>query len=303
MSEEQKTLELPNLELPTPPKTESALSEAPSERSAPAAPAAEVAEYGWLKTYRNPELLELIAINGNAANLLLIIAFRAWRGTGINRHGLGPGQAFIGNFEKQGMSEQQYRTAKKVLEKLGYATFKPTARGTIATLTDSRIYDINLEGPNRLATGSQQAGNKLLTDSQQAGNSLATDSQQAPNRLLTTNKELKKERIKELEEVEEGKELKNERKGERAAKAEPAPMDLETELSKLQHDPIYEHINVRREYAKAANYCKDHRRKFTKRFFVNWLNRIEPPLPDLNEPPPDAFTGDGMAQLMSYKTT
>jgi hypothetical protein len=54
-------------------------------------------------------------------------------------------QALVGDREKLGLSEQEYRTAKKKLQKWGLATFKPTNKGTIATLTSTNVYDINAE--------------------------------------------------------------------------------------------------------------------------------------------------------------
>lgn len=49
-------------------------------------------------------------------------------------------------------------------------------------------------------------------------------------------------------------------------------------IGSLSSDPAYDFIDVRREAAKAARWCGENRRHFTKRFFVNWLNRIQPPL-------------------------
>lgn len=50
-------------------------------------------------------------------------------------------------------------------------------------------------------------------------------------------------------------------------------------LTSLCADPAYRHIaDVRREHAKAAVWCKENKRVLTRKFFVNWLNRIDKPM-------------------------
>ncbi len=130
----------------------------------------------WFKAIRSQEALELISANRNAFTLLYIIAHRAQRTTKFNRHNLAPGEAFLGDHDECGMSEQEYRTAKKVLTKGGFATFQATNRGTIATLSDTRVFDINIERGNGQNNGQP------------------TDSQQAATGQPTTTKNEKKEK-------------------------------------------------------------------------------------------------------------
>jgi len=116
--------------------------------------------YGWFKAVRSDEGLELIAMNPCAFSLLYVIAHRAnWHGK-FNRHGLGLGQAFIGDYKRCGMSQRQYRTAKGQLEKHRFATFKPTNKGTVATLADSRVFVLSGKPDDnqndRQRTGSRQ---------------------------------------------------------------------------------------------------------------------------------------------------
>ena len=81
--------------------------------------------------------------------LLTQIARRAVRTSQkFNPHNLYPGQALIGDHHSIGASLQNYRTAKARLDEWGFATFKPTNRGTIATLLDTRVYDINVDSSN-----------------------------------------------------------------------------------------------------------------------------------------------------------
>lgn len=97
---------------------------------------------GWFKATRSDDALELLRANPLALALAYVIAVRAkWR-EGFCRHNLKFGEAFIGDFENYGMSERNYRTAKEHLEQWRFATFKPTNKGTIARLCDSRIFEV-----------------------------------------------------------------------------------------------------------------------------------------------------------------
>lgn len=71
----------------------------------------------------------------------------------------------------------------------------------------------------------------------------------------------------------EGKEGKGMDVG-RAAGAAPASLSLET----LKSNSAYHGIDVEREHAKAAVWCKAHRKVLTERRFINWLNRCDRPL-------------------------
>ncbi len=48
-------------------------------------------------------------------------------------------------------------------------------------------------------------------------------------------------------------------------------------LASLKSDPLYEHINVEREFQKAERWAAANHRQMTPRFFVNWLNKIDAP--------------------------
>lgn len=49
-------------------------------------------------------------------------------------------------------------------------------------------------------------------------------------------------------------------------------------VTELAADPTYSGIDVPREWGKAMNWCRVNNRKATRRFFVNWLNKIEKPI-------------------------
>ena len=97
---------------------------------------------GWFRAMRGPTPLELIRANPSAFILAYIISYRAQYSAEFNRHNLALGEALIGDHRNYGMSERQYRTAKQKLEKWHFATFKATTKGTIAKLTDTRLFSI-----------------------------------------------------------------------------------------------------------------------------------------------------------------
>jgi uncharacterized phage protein (TIGR02220 family) len=101
---------------------------------------------GWIKLMRSAELLEVLEHYPNAFTLLTLIAVRARRSDEkLNPHNLGLGEALIGDYQAAGMSRQQYRTAIDKLKEMGLVTIKATNKGTVATICNSVIYDINLD--------------------------------------------------------------------------------------------------------------------------------------------------------------
>jgi len=100
--------------------------------------------HGFIKLQRSDETLELLR-DPNAFVLLTVIALRARRTDEFNIHHLKSGEALLGDYRKYGMTEQQYRCAKKRLARYRLATFRPIPRGTIARLAVDKVYDINEE--------------------------------------------------------------------------------------------------------------------------------------------------------------
>ena len=99
---------------------------------------------GYFEATRSEDALELLKANPLALALAYLITYRArWRNAGFNPHGLQFGEAFLGDFENYGMSERNYRTAKAQLDEWGFATFRVTNRGTVAKLSDTRLFKIN----------------------------------------------------------------------------------------------------------------------------------------------------------------
>jgi hypothetical protein len=100
--------------------------------------------HGYFEATRSEDALALIRHYPPAYTLAAVIAHRArWRSDEFNPHNLQFGEAFLGDFESYGMTEREYRTAKKILAEWSFATFKPTNKGTIAKLMDTRLFRIN----------------------------------------------------------------------------------------------------------------------------------------------------------------
>jgi hypothetical protein len=152
---------------------------------------------GFIKAPRLDDGLELIARNKNAFVLLYVIARRAQRTTAFNRFNLAPGEALIGDHNTYDMTEREYRTAKQVLSKSGFATFKTTNRGTTAKLTNTRVFDINLE----------------LSDDQ--SDEQPTTDRRASDEQPTTSKNGKKEKKEKNEKGESRPHFSNSSKGEK----------------------------------------------------------------------------------------
>jgi hypothetical protein len=206
--------------------------------------------HGWFKAWRHDDALELIRANPKAFILAYIIAYRArWNTSGFNRYGLLPGEAMIGDYANYGMTEQEYRTSKLLLEKANFATFKATNKGTIASLCDSRLFEV------------------LSAPTNDQNNGQPTDSQRTANGRVTTNQEGEEGITKE----------KGKKEGIRAV-ARPAQIPDDQWLAELQKDAAYVQLDVQHEFAKAVRWTKEHRRKLTRNFFTGWLNRVEKPI-------------------------
>jgi len=103
----------------------------------------------YLMLNRTLDTKELLR-DPHAFVLLTLVALRARRTNGIDTDSLTIGQALIGDYETIGLTRQEYRTALKHLEKYQILTTQPTNKGTVATLCNSTIYDINSEEDNQL---------------------------------------------------------------------------------------------------------------------------------------------------------
>jgi len=95
----------------------------------------------WFKAFRDsPD--ELCCNHPNAFRLLYLIAKRArWR-VGLN-DGISIGEALLGDWEQMGMTRQEYRSAVKLLTRLGLATFRVIqGKGTIGKLAGDHVFAV-----------------------------------------------------------------------------------------------------------------------------------------------------------------
>ncbi len=117
---------------------------------------------GFIKLQRNPAILEIIQQRPSAWALLTLIALRARREKKFNS--LEAGEAMIGDWKAYGASsERVYRTDKNWLKTAGLVTIKVTSRGTIAKLTSTDFYDLNIGGGTSRATGNRRARDEQET--------------------------------------------------------------------------------------------------------------------------------------------
>jgi hypothetical protein len=127
---------------------------------------------GWFRAMRSNDALELIRTNPFAYVLAAVIAHRGRYHESFNQHNLELGEAFLGDFEAYGMTEQNYRTAKAQLSKWGFATFKPTSKGTVARLADTRLFSIfrleaNYQNNERVSDGQRTCNGRVTTNKDQ----------------------------------------------------------------------------------------------------------------------------------------
>jgi len=111
--------------------------------------------------------LELLRANLNAFAVLYVVAQRSRWKPGFHAEGLELGEALLGDFERYGMTRQQYRTALRFLATRGFVTIRATSRGTVARLVDSTVFEIGNADTN-------QPINQRLTTDQPTGNQRVT---------------------------------------------------------------------------------------------------------------------------------
>lgn len=107
---------------------------------------------------RRTEVTDTLLADMPALHLLTVIGLRARYSAAPSVHGLTFGQAMIGDWEKIGMTQKEYRCAKQRLAAFGLASFKGKSRGTVATLLDQRVF--NLGDDRKEAKQGEQKGDQ-----------------------------------------------------------------------------------------------------------------------------------------------
>ena len=148
---------------------------------------------GFIKLNRSDEAMNL-QHNMCANHLFYIIALRAARKEN-KVLGLKPGDALLGDWQNYGMSRQQYRTALKNLTDWSYIKVRVTNKGTIATICNTDVYDLNFDEPNHPITIKQPSSNHPITIKQPSDNHQVTTNKNNKNIKNVRNKESKKGNI------------------------------------------------------------------------------------------------------------
>lgn len=210
-------------------------------------------EASFVKILRSGLLdaLDLIREHRPAFLLLFYIAMRARR-TPTNIANLGIGEVKIGSnslASQLGLTEGEYRTAKKKLEQAELVTFRATNWGTVAKLLSTGIFDPNFsgyDGPN---------------DRQE------TEPKRPDNSQMTTNKneqEKKEKKIGSTREVLPYGDL---------VKKELGVIIADHELL-AQWEQAYPGVNIRQQVLQAQSWLlanPEKKKKNFKKFLVNWL--------------------------------
>jgi hypothetical protein len=165
----------------------------------------------FLKYHPDSDMAKYLQTKPIANHLANIIATRARR-TDCPFTGLKIGECLLGNYKKIGITEQQYRTAKKCLQRIGLATFRGTNKGTVAKLVTASVYDINVQVPNgqtntNLTEQQRLTKNDKNKEIKEEGIFDKRINQQLPFDSVTSNKTLnaifadKNEAIQEVQQI------------------------------------------------------------------------------------------------------
>jgi hypothetical protein len=156
---------------------------------------------GFIKLSRSNEVTELMHYP-IACTLLMQIGLRAKRTAGqFNPHNLQIGEALVGDHQSIGASEQNYRTAKAQLGKWGFASFRPTPKGTIARLLNTRVFDINGDNDPSNDPANEQCNDPFTEGKRGQANDpyhspALSASTQKPPPPITTKKKPRSEEVK-----------------------------------------------------------------------------------------------------------
>lgn len=208
--------------------------------------------------------------NHPIANHVLNVIARRARRTPCKLNKLEIGECFIGH-KGLGITERQYRTAKKQLSEWTLVEFKrgrkTTDKGTVAKLLDSRVYDINAtEDDGRV-----------------------TEERRKNDGKETTNKECNKEKNEEYK----------------------APTPPEEKKPSLDYDRIKEIFNTTLTNASSIVKLTDKRKKQVKKLFDNFdldCEKFESYLVYMNDHPDcqwmfeKRMKTDGSGQFWNAKT-
>ncbi len=113
--------------------------------------------------------IEELAKDHHCFMLMWQIAYRARRNNEFSTDNLKIREALVGDCKNIGLTRRQYRTCLNRLTDWGFVTIKTTNKGTIATIVDKRLYDINANY-NGQQVNHQTANERPSSDHQTATN-------------------------------------------------------------------------------------------------------------------------------------
>jgi hypothetical protein len=216
--------------------------------------------------------MDFLILNPKALQLFMLIVTTARYKDGWNEHGLKINQAFVGkNYvaSKLGLTHQEYRTAKATIEMTGAATFHPTNKGTIVTISNevACIYT-GMESNTQNDTPTDKPDATPRTRE-------ATKPQQTLNKPSTNPQHLtKKERKKEGEEGEKEPHTHRVREGKAEEPAEPGLLSLAQEVVDARCDWKLRVDHVALEIQKCP---KELREEAVEQFAKDMANQVDPP--------------------------
>lgn len=144
----------------------------------------------------------VIRTNRNAFIVAFIIAYRSRWNSEFNPLGLPMGWAAI-DYETWGLTRQEFRTARQILEKFNFATFSSTKAGTVGKLNDTRLFEVvttddNNQQPNQMPTNrptNVQPSEQPLTKNREHKNKEKGDNE-PPSEMADWKLEKDEERIR-----------------------------------------------------------------------------------------------------------
>lgn len=243
----------------------------------------------YFRIFRSDEMLYLARKHPNAFILLTFIAARARRENG-HPDGLVIGECHIGDHKEYGLTEKEYRTAKKILVDRNHIKIIETCRtrksdkkteragkkieiienvkkttteratkvttiGTLVQLCSLTIYDINPEDPNQRK--GDRNGDRGATEGRPKG-----DEQEGIRKDISND-------ISKEEEAQTAKRLRS--KDDLTFDFEKWEFNGITEKDLADWKLMYPHIDLTVETLKAAQWLKNNQSKSNKKSFRKYL--------------------------------
>lgn len=137
----------------------------------------------FIKYIPDTEMARYILSKPLLNHLAMIIAVRAKREDCIYSN-LKAGQCWLGDYKEIGLTRSEYRRVIDELQKIGFATFKPTNKGTTATLVSVDVWDLNIDDNDQQNSQQNKGINERPANRQPADHQTTN---QSTNKTHTSN--------------------------------------------------------------------------------------------------------------------